>query len=78
MVSDVPVGVFLSGGIDSSLVSAILTKDLGFKLKTFSIGFEQKDFDESSHAKQVAQHLDTDHHEWILGANDFLAALDDF
>jgi asparagine synthase (glutamine-hydrolysing) len=78
MVSDVPVGVFLSGGIDSSLVSAILTKDLGFKLKTFSIGFEQKDFDESSHAKQVAQHLATDHHEWILGANDFLGALDDF
>jgi len=78
MVSDVPVGVFLSGGIDSSLVSAILTKDLGFKLKTFSIGFEQKDFDESTHAKQVANYLDTDHHEWILGANDFLAALDDF
>jgi asparagine synthase (glutamine-hydrolysing) len=78
MVSDVPVGVFLSGGIDSSLVSAILTKDLGFKLKTFSIGFEQKDFDESTHAKQIANYLDTDHHEWILGANDFLAALDDF
>ncbi|MEY2765032.1 MAG: hypothetical protein RLZZ205_1456, partial [Bacteroidota bacterium] len=78
MVADVPVGVFLSGGIDSSLVSAILTKDLGFQLKTFSIGFDQKDFDESTHAKQVAKYLQTDHHEWILGASDFLGAIDEF
>jgi asparagine synthase (glutamine-hydrolysing) len=78
MVSDVPVGVFLSGGIDSSLVTAILSKDLGYQLNTFSIGFDHKDFDESTHAKKIAEYLGTDHHEWILNDNDFLEALDKF
>jgi len=78
MVSDVPVGVFLSGGIDSSLVSAILSKDLHFNLKTFSIGFDQKDFDESSHAKKIAEYLGAEHHEWILTDKDFLDSLFDY
>jgi len=62
MVADVPVGVFLSGGIDSSLVTALLTKE-GYKLKTFTIGFYERDYNEAHYAKQVANHLGTEHHE---------------
>jgi len=62
MVSDVPVGVFLSGGIDSSLVSALLTKE-GYKLKTFTIGFHEKEYNEAHYAKKVAEYLGTEHTE---------------
>lgn len=64
MVSDVPVGVFLSGGYDSSVVSAILQKDSTRKIKTFTIGFDVKKWDEAPFAKQIAAHLGTDHHEY--------------
>jgi asparagine synthase (glutamine-hydrolysing) len=70
MVSDVPVGVFLSGGIDSSLVAAILQRYGGGELRTFTIGFDDKRFDESPHAKAVAQHLGTHHTEQILTVRD--------
>lgn len=76
MVADVPVGVFLSGGIDSSLVTALLQKDSKERIKTFTIGFEDKDFDESSHAKKVADYLGTDHQELICTENDFLRVID--
>jgi len=62
MVADVPVGMFLSGGIDSSLVSALLTKE-GYKLKTFTIGFYEKDYNEAHYAKRVAEYLGTEHTE---------------
>jgi asparagine synthase (glutamine-hydrolysing) len=65
MVADVPVGVFLSGGYDSSLVTALLQKDRTQRLKTFTIGFENKKYDESNYAEQVAQHLGTDHHSYL-------------
>lgn len=65
MVSDVPVGVFLSGGIDSSLVAAILQKQVG-NINTLTIGFDEARFNESPYAKKIAQQLGTHHHEEIL------------
>jgi len=62
LVSDVPVGMFLSGGIDSSTVSALLSKE-GIKLKTFTIGFYEKEYNEAPFAKRVAEYLGTDHTE---------------
>ncbi|HZZ91039.1 MAG TPA: asparagine synthase (glutamine-hydrolyzing) [Usitatibacter sp.] len=70
MVADVPVGVFLSGGIDSSLVAAILQRYGGGELRTFTIGFDDPRFDESPHAKAVARHLGTHHTEQILNVRD--------
>ncbi len=65
MVADVPVGIFLSGGYDSSLVTALIQKDRIKPLKTFTIGFESKKHDESPYATAIAKHLGTDHHKHI-------------
>ncbi len=70
MIADVPVGVFLSGGADSSLVSALLQKRGGEPLKTFTIGFDDPRYDESPFAGAVARHLGTEHHCRILKAAD--------
>jgi asparagine synthase (glutamine-hydrolysing) len=64
MVSDVPVGVFLSGGYDSTLVAGVLQKNNTQKIKTFTIGFNEAKFNEAPHAKKVAEYLGTDHHEY--------------
>ena len=71
-LADVPLGVFLSGGIDSSLVAALLSKTSSKRIKTFCIGFEEKDFDESVHAERVAKHLKTDHQTLKASPNDAL------
>jgi asparagine synthase (glutamine-hydrolysing) len=68
MVADVPVGVFLSGGVDSSLVAAILQKHSGGSVHTFTVGFSDPRFDESRWARQVAEHLGTLHTEHVLSA----------
>jgi asparagine synthase (glutamine-hydrolysing) len=66
LVSDVPLGVFLSGGVDSSTVAALAVRHVGGKLQTFSIGFEDRSFDESVHAERVARALGTEHHADVL------------
>ncbi|WP_452226937.1 asparagine synthase (glutamine-hydrolyzing) [Lacinutrix cladophorae] len=62
LFADVPVGVFLSGGIDSSAIAALASKSTNSKIKTFSVKFNEKGFDESKYAQQVADHLNTEHH----------------
>jgi asparagine synthase (glutamine-hydrolysing) len=69
LLSDVPVGAFLSGGLDSSLIVAVLARDLGLKPQTFSIGVEESDFDETPYARIVAEHYQTDHIEERVAAN---------
>ncbi|MBL4586777.1 MAG: asparagine synthase (glutamine-hydrolyzing) [Flavobacteriales bacterium] len=72
LMSDVPFGTFLSGGVDSSLVTALAQHSTSKKLKTFSIGFDDPKHNEAGFAKQVAEHLETDHHEYILTEKDAL------
>ncbi|MEK6405928.1 MAG: asparagine synthase (glutamine-hydrolyzing) [Acidobacteriota bacterium] len=71
LVSDVPVGAFLSGGIDSTAVVSFMRKSGQQKIKTFSIGSEDASLDETPYARQVAEQYGTEHHEWQISAADF-------
>lgn len=72
MVSDVPIGAFLSGGIDSSLVTSLMVKQSKKRIQTYSIGFRDKDFNEANYAKKISQHLQTDHNEAYVSEKDLL------
>lgn len=73
MVADVPVGAFLSGGIDSSALVALMQSEASRPIRTFTVGFDDPRFDESSHARRVADHLGTEHTEMRVGAEDAVA-----
>ena len=75
MLSDVPIGAFLSGGVDSSLVVALMQENHGAPINTFSIGFEDKQFDEAIYAKQVSKILGTQHHELVVTDSDALSVV---
>jgi asparagine synthase (glutamine-hydrolysing) len=67
LLSDVPLGVFLSGGLDSSAVVAMMRRHISGPLRTFTIGYPDKTFSETEHAEAVAKHLDTEHHVLMIG-----------
>ncbi len=72
LISDVPLGVFLSGGIDSSTITALAQKEVPGKIKTFSIGFEDPSFDESKYASLASRYIGTEHHEQMMTPADLL------
>jgi len=77
MISDVPVGVFLSGGYDSTLVTALLAQNKQRKLHTFTIGFEDKKYNEAEHAKTIAKYFGTEHSELYISNQDLLDKVSD-
>jgi asparagine synthase (glutamine-hydrolysing) len=76
MVADVPVGAFLSGGIDSSTVVSLMRAHTSRRVQTFTIGFREREFDEARHARAIAKRLDTDHHELYVTEGDLLRSID--
>jgi asparagine synthase (glutamine-hydrolysing) len=75
LMSDVPLGVFLSGGIDSSAVAALMTKIRRAPVETFSVGYVENEYSELSHARVVAKHLNSHHHEVLVSRQDFFDSL---
>ena len=66
IISDVPIGSFLSGGVDSSLITSIMKEYSDTKINTYTIGFEDKSYDESEYASKIANYLGTNHNEIII------------
>lgn len=77
MISDVPLGAFLSGGIDSTLITALMQEQSNAPVKTYSIGFSDHKFDESRHAQKIAVHLGTEHTTYMVGEEECLNIIPD-
>jgi asparagine synthase (glutamine-hydrolysing) len=77
LVSDVPLGVFLSGGIDSSVLAALASRMSDKRVQTFNVSFDEAEFDESHYATRVAESIDSEHHDIRLTQQDFASQLDD-
>jgi asparagine synthase (glutamine-hydrolysing) len=75
LMSDVPLGMFLSGGLDSSAVAALATKIRGERIQSFAVGYGEEEYSELPYAREVAQHINSEHHEVRLGRDEFFAAL---
>jgi asparagine synthase (glutamine-hydrolysing) len=75
MISDVPIGSFLSSGVDSSLITALMQEQSATQINTFTIGFKEKVFDESINAREISKHLNTNHHELIVSPDDCLSVV---
>ena len=75
MIADVPLGAFLSGGYDSSLIAALMQKTSARPVKTFTIGFDDPAFDEAAHAEAIARHLGTDHTTFMVTGSDALSVV---
>ena len=75
LMSDVPLGMFLSGGLDSSAVAALATKIRGDRIETFAVGYGEEEFSELGYAREVARHVRSEHHEVRLSRDDFFDAL---
>lgn len=77
MLSDRPIGAFLSGGIDSSMITAMMQANSGLPVKTFTIGFEESEFDEANYAKKISSHLGTMHTEVYISEKDAMNIIPD-
>ena len=75
LMSDVPLGMFLSGGVDSSAIAALMKRMVSTPVETFSVGYREQQFSELHFARQVANAIGTDHHEIVIGADDFFNTL---
>jgi len=75
LMSDVPLGMFLSGGVDSSAIAALIKRMADGPVKTFAVGYKEEQFSELSYAAEVARVIGTDHHEVVMGMDDLFEAL---
>ena len=75
LMSDVPLGMFLSGGVDSSAIAAVMSRLVSTPIQTFAVGYSESAWSELGYARQVAKHIGSEHHEVIVGKDDFLNVL---